>query len=52
MSTATGDKKMPALKRVLTGDSVLEEHLDKNTAWRMIILSTDAQKHASMTLER
>ncbi|KAL7420576.1 Beige protein-like 1 [Cryptotrichosporon argae] len=47
------DKRAPApLKRVLTGESILAEEKDKNSAWKMIILQTDAQRHATMTLER
>lgn len=37
---SAADKKMPQLRRVLTGESILQEEQDKNTAWRMIILST------------
>ncbi|KAL1405839.1 Beige protein-like 1 [Vanrija albida] len=51
-SSSTADKKMPALRRVLTGESILQEGQDKNSAWRMIILSTDAQRFATMTLDR
>lgn len=32
------EKRIP-LKRVLTGESVLQEGKDKNAAWKMIILS-------------
>ncbi|ADV25860.1 hypothetical protein I305_04819 [Cryptococcus gattii E566] len=40
------------LKRVLTGESILEGGKDKNAAWKMIIIQTDFQSHAKMTLER
>jgi len=46
------DRPMPTLRRTLTGESILKEEHDKNAAWRMIILSTDAQKHAAMALDR
>ncbi|WOO83333.1 Beige 1 [Vanrija pseudolonga] len=49
---SAADKKMPQLRRVLTGESILQEEQDKNTAWRMIILSTDSQRFATMTLDR
>ncbi|KAK4689020.1 hypothetical protein P7C73_g1097, partial [Tremellales sp. Uapishka_1] len=45
------EKRVP-LKRVLTGESILQEGKDKNAAWKMIILSVDATKHGKMTLER
>lgn len=34
------DTPRPALRRTLTGESILQEEQDKNSAWRMIILST------------
>ena len=45
ISSVTGrqrlsEKAMPALKRVLTGESVLEGGRDKNAAWKLIIIST------------
>ncbi|AFR98636.2 hypothetical protein C343_06613 [Cryptococcus neoformans C23] len=40
------------LKRVLTGESILEGGKDKNEAWKMIIIQTDFRSHAKMTLER
>jgi len=40
------------LKRVLTGESVLEGGKDKNAAWKLIIIQTDSQSHSKMTLER
>ena len=45
------EKRTP-LKRVLTGESVLEGGKDKNAAWKTIIVQTDAQAHSKMTLER
>ncbi|WVQ84943.1 hypothetical protein IAT38_007106 [Cryptococcus sp. DSM 104549] len=45
------EKRVP-LKRVLTGESILEGGKDKNAAWKMIIIQTDAQSHSKMTLER
>ncbi|BEI85638.1 hypothetical protein CcaverHIS002_0510390 [Cutaneotrichosporon cavernicola] len=48
---ARNPTRMP-LRRTLTGESILQEERDKNAAWRMIILSTDARKHATETLER
>ncbi|EIW67561.1 hypothetical protein TREMEDRAFT_33244 [Tremella mesenterica DSM 1558] len=49
-----GDKreKRTPLKRVLTNESVLEGGRDKNAAWKMIIIQTDAQTHAKSTIER
>jgi hypothetical protein len=41
-----------ALRRTLTGESLLASEHDKNAAWRQIILSSDAQKHAAMVLDR
>ncbi|GMK59712.1 hypothetical protein CspeluHIS016_0803180 [Cutaneotrichosporon spelunceum] len=43
--------RMP-LRRTLTGESILQAGQDKNAAWRMIILSTDARKHTNTMLER
>ncbi|WWC88365.1 uncharacterized protein L201_003276 [Kwoniella dendrophila CBS 6074] len=45
------EKRIP-LKRVITGESILEGGKDKNAAWKMIIIQTDSQSHAKMTLER
>ncbi|WVQ96281.1 hypothetical protein IAU59_003385 [Kwoniella sp. CBS 9459] len=45
------EQRVP-LKRVLTGESILEGGKDKNAAWKMIIIQTDAQSHSKMTLER
>ncbi|WRT68074.1 uncharacterized protein IL334_005049 [Kwoniella shivajii] len=45
------DKRIP-LKRVITGESILEGGKDKNAAWKMIIIQTDSQSHSKMTLER
>ncbi|ORY31849.1 hypothetical protein BCR39DRAFT_525741 [Naematelia encephala] len=45
------EKRTP-LKRVLTGESILEGGKDKNAAWKLIIIQTDSQSHAKMTLER
>ena len=45
-------REKPVLKRVLTGESLLEEEKDKNAAWRQIILATDMQRHSAMTLDR
>lgn len=51
-SSLRREKPVPVLKRVLTGESVLEEEKDKNAAWRQIILATDVQRHSAMTLDR
>lgn len=40
------------LKRVLTGESILDGGKDKNAAWKTIIIQTDSQSHSKMTLER
>lgn len=48
---STIEKRTP-LKRVLTGESILEGGRDKNAAWKLIIIQTDAQSHSKMTLER
>ncbi|WWD18748.1 hypothetical protein CI109_103202 [Kwoniella shandongensis] len=45
------EKRVP-LKRVITGESILEGGKDKNAAWKMIIIQTDSQSHSKMTLER
>nr|XP_018262052.1 uncharacterized protein I303_05067 [Kwoniella dejecticola CBS 10117]OBR84210.1 hypothetical protein I303_05067 [Kwoniella dejecticola CBS 10117] len=45
------EQRVP-LKRVITGESILEGGRDKNAAWKMIIIQTDSQSHAKMTLER
>ncbi|WVF68754.1 hypothetical protein IAT40_003526 [Kwoniella sp. CBS 6097] len=45
------EQRVP-LKRVLTGESILEGGKDKNAAWKMIIIQTDSQSHSKMTLER
>jgi hypothetical protein len=47
----TFEKRIP-LTRTLTGESVLEGGKDKNAAWKTIIIQTDLQAHAKMTLER
>ncbi|OCF40285.1 hypothetical protein I317_05918 [Kwoniella heveanensis CBS 569] len=44
------EQRVP-LKRVLTGESILEGGKDKNAAWKMIIIQTDSQSHSKMTLE-
>lgn len=36
----TGNTPRVPLRRTLTGESILQEEQDKNSAWRMIILST------------
>ena len=38
------DRKPPALKRVLTGESILEGGRDKNAAWKLIIIQTVSHK--------
>lgn len=45
-------RERPVLKRVLTGESLLEDGRDKNAAWRQIILKTDMQRHSAMILDR
>ncbi|WWC96475.1 hypothetical protein V866_003343 [Kwoniella sp. B9012] len=45
------EQRVP-LKRVITGESILEGGKDKNAAWKMIIIQTDSQSHSKMTLER
>ncbi|ORX37124.1 hypothetical protein BD324DRAFT_427167 [Kockovaella imperatae] len=35
-----GERKAPSLKRVLTGESILEGGKDKNAAWKLIIIQT------------
>nr|XP_019013052.1 uncharacterized protein I206_02549 [Kwoniella pini CBS 10737]OCF51833.1 hypothetical protein I206_02549 [Kwoniella pini CBS 10737] len=45
------EQRIP-LKRVITGESILEGGRDKNAAWKMIIIQTDSQSHAKMTLDR
>ncbi|WVQ73417.1 hypothetical protein IAR50_002989 [Cryptococcus sp. DSM 104548] len=47
----TVEKRAP-LKRVVTGESILEGGKDKNAAWKMIIIQTDSQSHAKLTLDR
>ena len=48
----TSERRPPALKRVLTGESILEGGKDKNAAWKLIIIQTDSQSHSKMLLER
>ncbi|WVR06613.1 hypothetical protein IAU60_003645 [Kwoniella sp. DSM 27419] len=50
-SKSIREQRVP-LKRVLTGESILEGGKDKNAAWKMIIIQTDTQSHSKMTLER
>ena len=45
------EKRLP-LKRMMSGESILEGGRDKNAAWKMIIIQTDNQAHSKNVLER